>query len=193
MRGRLTKICPRCRRSFEVYHSGRGRRFCSRFYKAGGTFEERFWAKVRKTRTCWLWMGYRNRKGYGVIGGPNGKHILARRASYEIHFRAIPTGKYICHHCDNPPCVRPDHLWPGTNSENILDASRKGRHQPAHGEHNPNARVTPAAVEFIRREYARVAPHGRWPRGAAAGLRQRYQISRTQLARIVNGESWSHL
>ena len=88
---------------------------------------DRFWANVRKSDGCWEWTAYRMKGGYGRIRKANGMPSLAHRFSWEIHFGPIPEGRHVCHHCDNPPCIRPDHLFLGTHRENHLDASRKGR------------------------------------------------------------------
>lgn len=87
----------------------------------------RFMNYVLKTDYCWLWSGGRNRSGYGKFS-MNSKVIAASRASYILFNGPIAAGKYVCHTCDNPPCVNPGHLWEGTASENQLDSVKKGRH-----------------------------------------------------------------
>jgi hypothetical protein len=83
-----------------------------------------FWPKVRKTRKgCWLWVGPKNTDGYGI--GP--RMQPAHRISFELTKGPIPEGELVLHTCDNPPCVRPDHLKVGSHYENLLDAYRKGR------------------------------------------------------------------
>jgi hypothetical protein len=97
-------------------------------WKTHRSLEERFWKRVQIGPGCWLWIGSRTKKGYGSIRAPwHGPLLLAHRVSYELHFGPIPPGKYICHHCDNPPCVRPDHFFLGDESLNKLDMHRKGR------------------------------------------------------------------
>lgn len=108
------------------------------------TFPERFWAKVDKNGPirpcppypadlgqCWIWTGSRSTKGYGRIGrGRRQTHhvILAHVASWILHCGLVPDGKQICHKCDVAFCVNPNHLFPGTNLENIYDMISKGRH-----------------------------------------------------------------
>jgi hypothetical protein len=97
---------------------------------------ERFWPKVVKSDGCWLWVGAKFERGYGCIvaGGPriNGRpaerrHLYAHRVSYELSVGPIPDGLYVCHHCDNPPCVNPSHLFLGTATDNNRDREAKGR------------------------------------------------------------------
>lgn len=88
--------------------------------------EKRFWRKVQKSDGCWEWQGSKNAQGYGVIT-EGGKIIKAHRVSYRLHYGDIPDGLFVCHHCDNPCCVRPDHLFTGTALDNALDMRNKGR------------------------------------------------------------------
>lgn len=82
---------------------------------------------------CWIWTGSLSRQGYGQIRmaktGP-GQLRCASHIALELAGRPLPAGLFACHKCDNPPCVNPDHLFPGTQVDNIQDAKRKGRHSP---------------------------------------------------------------
>lgn len=93
------------------------------------TIEERFWEKVNKTKTCWIWVGSRSREGHGQIRSPISKKIIsAHRWSYEHSFGEFDKKLCILHKCDNPPCVRPDHLFIGTQQDNMRDCLEKGRY-----------------------------------------------------------------
>jgi hypothetical protein len=95
--------------------------------------ERRFWSKVNKNgptqphmdSPCWEWTGAHNYQGYGRFG-VDGINNHAHRVSFMLR-GAIPSGLCVLHRCDNPPCVRPDHLWLGTRADNIADMDAKGR------------------------------------------------------------------
>jgi hypothetical protein len=94
--------------------------------------EQLFWQRVTKGPGCWVWRGALVRVGspYGRLRW-RGKQTLAHRAAWEMTFGEIPNGRYVCHHCDNPQCVRPDHLFLGTARMNVLDSIFKGRRPKA--------------------------------------------------------------
>lgn len=91
--------------------------------------DEKFWMKVNYTETCWLWTGTRYPTGYGRVRF-RGKWGGAHRAAWILMNGDLDPQMCICHHCDNPPCVRPDHLFIGTRKDNLHDAIRKGRWKP---------------------------------------------------------------
>lgn len=101
-----------------------------------------FWGYVKKTKTCWLWKGERVNSGAGRMYW--GRHILAHRLSYAIHHGSVPDGMCVCHTCDVPYCVNPDHLFIGSQRDNMADMARKCR---------GNHRLTISDVAHIRKSY----------------------------------------
>ena len=162
---------------------------------------------------CWLWTGVVSGFGYGRMtigsraGGAKRRQWSTHRLSY-AHFRGpIPDGLLVCHRCDVPACVNPDHLWLGTQSENLLDMSSKGRHAAAakpervsrgdrhwtraspekrlRGERHGGAKLTESDVREIRASWA--ADHRIKP------LVARFGVSSTLIDNIVRRVSWTHI
>ena len=142
---------------------------------------DRFWNKVDKTNRCWNWTGCGVRAGYGQFWF-KGKMRLAHRLS--AYFAGIITGlqdeRHVMHTCDNPSCVRPDHLIAGTNKDNHKDKAVKGR--AAKGERNSKAKLTANKVRAIRadnrsqRELAKV-----------------YGVSQVAIGKIKRRQHWRHI
>ena len=88
-------------------------------------FKERFWNKVKKTKTCWLWKAGKSKAGYGQFG-QNHKRFYAHRSSYEMAYGKIPRGSLILHSCDIKLCVNPSHLRIGNHSQNLKEAYKRG-------------------------------------------------------------------
>jgi hypothetical protein len=145
--------------------------------------EVRFWAKVNKTDDCWLWTAA-TVAGYGAIG-LRGKHIKAHRYSWELANGPIPDGLHVLHRCDNPPCVRPDHLFLGTHADNMADMSAKGRVNSVRGEKNKSAVLTETDVVEIRRlKQAGVS---------STELGRRFGVSANTALLITKRKKWSHV
>ena len=141
---------------------------------------DRFWSKVQRSDDCWLWTGTKPR-GYGMLRV--GRRMrLAHRISWEIHRGQIPEGLDICHVCDVPACVRPDHLFLGTAKDNSDDARAKGRWRPfsIRGESHHNAKLSDAQVEEVRRIRSARSE-------SIAALARRLGVATSTIKRICNG------
>lgn len=151
------RVCVQCFSPFIPWPSGPGK-FCSVKCRNDANKvppEERFWRHVLKTDTCWIWTAGRLTRGYGSIR-IGGRSETTHRLSWELHFGPIPAGLSVLHNCDNPPCVRPEHLFLGTDADNVRDMFSKGRQairEGRRGETNNKAKLTTTQVIEIRRQY----------------------------------------
>ena len=116
---------------------------------------ERFMAKVRKTNSCWIWIGANTGNGYGHLRY-KGKDWKAHRFSYKLAYGFIPNNKLVCHHCDVKPCIRPSHLFIGTHADNRQDAVNKGLFDNCivRGENHGRAKMTWKKVRELRHRYS---------------------------------------
>lgn len=137
---------------------------------------------VDEASGCWNWTGAVRHHGYGCLRY-EGKQVAAHRFSYERFRRPIPEGLCLLHRCDNPRCINPDHLRPGTQAENLRDMSVKGR--ACFGEANGQAKLTPEMIAAIRACYQKGSKEFGTP-----GLAERFGISRVHVWRIVNRKRW---
>ena len=142
------------------------------------TVEERFWSKVKKGAECWEWTGAVNKrnKGYGRLD-INGKQVRAHRLSYEIHYGPIPKGMEVCHICDNPPCVRPSHLFIGTHKDNMIDAGAKGSLS-----HHTPIKLTETQVRAILKD-TRILKE----------IAKDYSVTPSLVSKIKRGVVWKHV
>jgi hypothetical protein len=151
-----------------------------------GSLRERFLERTQKTDGCWAWTGAKTTAGYGeIVGG--GRVLYAHRVAYELFVGPIPEGMCVCHHCDNPACVNPAHLFAGTYGDNLVDAIAKGRHTNPilSGENAVLAKLTWPQVHQIRSQYR----HGSRDFGSVA-LGRRYGVDHVSILSIVHGHTW---
>ena len=144
----------------------------------------RFWSKVEKSDGCWLWLGAREREGYGRFFLPGRGLLRAPRYAYELAHGPIPPGYFVCHRCDNPPCVNPDHLFLDLPAGNAADCSRKGRTNQ--GEARYSAKLTEVQVQEIRTRYAAGGV-------TTVALGREYGVTHQTIGQALNGRTWKHV
>lgn len=142
---------------------------------------DKFFQNTEKTEYCWIWRGKTLPKGYGTFV-LNSVIILAHRFSYFYHFGVLPNDLLVCHHCDNPCCVNPKHLFLGTQADNLRDMAKKNRRK---GEKHYNAKLNNQKVLDIRLRFT----NGE----AAKNLAKEFDIKQTYFYDIINRKVWSHI
>lgn len=157
---------------------------------------ERFWPQVRASGDCWVWTGCKDRDGYGVIRH-EGRQWRTNRLAWFLACGPIPDGLCVLHRCDTPACVRIEHLWLGTNAENIADRNRKGRtcggaehsavmrRVAARGERVKRARLTASVVREMR-ERRRAGE-------SLSRLSQAFGVTTSAVCHVVAHRSWKHV
>lgn len=143
--------------------------------------KEVFFRHVKRTKACWEWTGCLSKKGYGwccIIGLPQSAH----RASWTIHNGKIPSGKHVLHKCDNRKCVRPSHLFIGTQVDNVADMDSKGRRASFVGTQNPRCKLT-------REQVIEIYLSDR----AGLDIAKQYRIAPQTVSAIKSGQNWSHV
>lgn len=145
-----------------------------------------FWSKVRKEdpEDCWEWTGAKSPRGYGVFGWAYklGYEQRAHRFSWILHHEMIPPGLFICHKCDNPGCVNPNHLFIGTTQQNTQDREYKLRGNAPKGSGNGLSKLTEELVEKIRKD----------PR-SSRNIAKDLKVSHMTVLRAKNGKTWRHV
>ena len=157
-------------------------------------FVERFTRKykIKADTLCSEWIGWKDGGGYGVCT-KDGKEIKAHRASYMLWKGKIPEGMCVCHTCDNPLCVNPDHLFLGTHLENMQDKMRKGRGPKKgvipgigkHGSEHPLAKLNEAQVKEIKIKLAAGM--------LGTTIARQYGVIDQTIYEIKNGKNWKQV
>lgn len=193
-RGPEFKFCDQCGAKFHRdkrctwRHWGKAK-FCSRMCatKRGAQLaaerrlpmEQSFARWFDKGDGCWEWKGALDKDGYGIFSH-EGKTYRAAKTALAFDGRPVPRGHYACHDCDNPPCVRPDHLYPGAPAQNAADMVRRGR--VSRGEKRRGAKITEADVVAIRSD----------PRPSSA-VAPTYGITASNVQAIRRRQTWRHV
>jgi hypothetical protein len=142
---------------------------------------DRFWNKVDQSGDCWEWMASKNHGGYGFFHY-QGVCRLAHRVSHILHGGDIPNGMSVCHRCDNPGCVNPNHLFIGTHLDNMRDMYSKGRRVAAVGQQNGKTKLTDhQVIEIYNSTDTNIADA------------KRHNICATVVSRIKSGQRWAYL
>ncbi len=154
--------------------------------RSKGPIDERFWAKVKKTDSCWLWTGSLNKAGYGQFSVKKGYKkqcpVLAHRFSWELTNGVILEDCCVCHHCDSPACVNPAHLFLGTQLDNVADMVAKGR--TAIGVKRNSAKLTEAQVIEVRHLAATMS---------MSAIGRIFGVHNTTIFSIVHRQTWQHI
>lgn len=147
-----------------------------------GTPIDRFNNYVERSSGCWLWTGGLSPKGYGRFNAGNKRVELAHRFSFRTHRGPIPEGLCVCHHCDNRKCVNPEHMFLGSQYENMQDMALKGRAPITKGEKCGKAKLTERqALEILR------------SKDVGPSLAQKYGVNVSTIYNIRSGKRWAHL
>lgn len=152
-----------------------------------------FWDKKQiDSNGCWIWTGCKDKDGYGVAWY-NKRKTPAHRAAYMIYHKiTLDKETFVCHKCDNPPCINPAHLFAGSHKDNMQDKLKKGHHKSAFiglswpGSKNGNSSLTEEQVREIRAKYT-------GKRGQRNDLAVEYKVSPRTIEFVVKRKTWRHI
>lgn len=151
-----------------------------------GTTLERFEAKFTKSDGCWEWNAYKSQDGYGSFGVA-GRIQKAHRVAYQLYVGEITEGLCVCHHCDNPSCVNPKHLFLGTNADNSHDRDNKGR-----GVHPDNSGEKHGMSKLVREQVVEIKV--KISEGATqSDIAKEFGVARRTISDISNRRTWANL
>jgi HNH endonuclease len=194
MQCKITTECLACGVLFACKPKHYTRRFCSmKCYRDsrrhGLTYLTNYYRSHASDPDdkCWEWPFHLRKDGYADVRF-EGKKQLVHRVSYRLFVGSVDDERKICHRCDNRSCFRSDHLFEGTQAENVRDAANKKRMRAPRGAANNHAKLSESQVAAIRREYQKgVLHHG------SLYVGMKYGVSSSAVLNIVNGKSWRHL
>lgn len=148
---------------------------------------ERLWTRLKSQGNgCWAWTGAVNGRGYGIMSATAIGEYFTHRVAWTLwHGRAVPADMHVCHHCDNPPCCNPEHLFLGSTRDNNADKIAKGRHNQPFGESHANTKLTNVQVFGILQLPSRVFSN-LW-------ISKKYGIATSTVQRIRSGRGWKHV
>jgi hypothetical protein len=146
--------------------------------------EIRFLSRVEFDAGCWYWTGWKDKDGYGVLS-VNNRNVRAHRFSWEQVNGPIPGKMCVCHMCDTPSCVNPDHLFLGSNEDNSADRHAKGRTVKVQGERHGVSKLTAEQVREIRRLYDRDVRHRE--------IASKFGITPSTVSGIGLRNQWKHV
>jgi hypothetical protein len=152
---------------------------------------DRFWSLVKKTDGCWYWIGTIATNGYGVMNIRN-RQYKAHRIAYDLTHEKPLGNLFACHHCDNRSCVRPDHIFAGTQKDNMADMLNKGResrdgtHKGRMGSVNGRAALTEYDAYKIRDYHARNVM-------TCDEMADVFRVSSSTIRRVVSRATWRHI
>lgn len=144
----------------------------------------KFWERVYKTNYCWNWKAGKDEKGYGLFWCK--KTWRAHRFSWVVHYGEIPNNLHVLHKCDNPKCVNPEHLFLGTNQDNVNDKFKKGRNYNVKGEKHKLAKLNDTDIIEIRKLYN----NGNF---TLKEIAKKYKVYYTTIQKIVTKQTWKHI
>lgn len=184
----IERLCGFCGRQFlqrfGLYNPKKGK-VCSKSCAAKSMvyppIVERFWAKVNKTPTCWLWTAAKDKHGYGCFSDEKRRVYKAHRFSWFFASGEWPSLD-VLHKCDNPPCIRPDHLFLGTQKQNVMDMVSKRRH--VHGERTITSKLTVSQVIQICEMFATGLV-------LQKDIAATFGVCRATVSMILSGKRWA--
>jgi hypothetical protein len=141
--------------------------------------------EVGRKDSCWLYKGTIDKDKYGKFSYKR-KGYKPHRIAYKLHYGTDPGELFVCHKCDNPPCVNPHHLFLGTTQDNMDDMKLKGRHWAHKGENQANSKLTEDDVKEIRV----LRDHG----GCTfSDLSNMFGVCQANIYKICKRHSWKHI